>query len=82
MANIPERMDQQLDTWFAENGQFTRQAKAIEDIPNARLEWTFDDEIVARRFLEEGRENPRAKKMLEMGKLVIKWTPAPGKGIG
>lgn len=83
MANIPGRLDDQLFEWFqGEHGQFRKQATAIQNIPNARLEWNFSEESMRDAFLKAASKNPLAQELLEDGKLVVNWVPMPGREIG
>ncbi|WP_104103946.1 hypothetical protein [Arthrobacter sp. 08Y14] len=78
MANIPGRLDDQLFEWFqGEHGQFRKQATAIQNIPNARLEWNFSEESMRDAFLKAASKNPLAQELLEDGKLVVNWVPMP-----
>lgn len=78
MANIGGRFEKQLDAWF--EGQFSRQVRALEDIPNARLEWNFDDKSVADAFRKRVMLDEDAFEMLESGRLTINWVPMPKDG--
>ena len=78
MANIGGRFEKQLNAWF--DGQFARQVRALEDIPNARLEWNFDDKTVADAFRKRVMQDADAYEMLESGRLTINWVPMPKDG--